>query len=119
MKKLFYPVLLFALLSCKQKNPDKSDYLHRALESDDYKIVLSNIKRVKDSLDLLKTRPIDTNAVIYEYNTIIPSSKMEVKTMSQVENGMKKDTDFLKSAQTYIANKMAQDHQDSISQVKH
>jgi hypothetical protein len=118
MKKLFYLLPLLALFSCKQKNPSKSDYMHRALESDDYKIVRSNIKRVKDSLELLKKRPIDTNAVIYEYNTIIPTSKMEVKTMSQVENGMKKDTDFLKSAQTYIADKMAKDHQDSISKVK-
>jgi hypothetical protein len=118
MRKLSYMLLLLALFSCKQKPLSKSDYMHRALESDDYKIVLSNVKRVKDSLEVLKKRPVDTNAVIYEYNTIIPSSIMDVKTLSQVEIGMKKDTDFLKSAQTYIANKMAKDHQDSISKVK-
>jgi len=118
MKKLFYLLLLLALFSCKQKNSGKPDYMQRALKSDTYKIVLANVKRVKDSLDVLKKRPVDTNAVIYEYNTIVANSTIQVKTMSQVEQQMKKDTDFLKSVQKKIADQMAKDHQDSISKVK-
>lgn len=118
MKKIFCIIISLALFSCKEKPPSTSDYLQRALKSDLYKIALTNVKRVKDSLDVLKKRPVDTNAVIYEYNTIIPNPPTQVKTMSQVENGMKKDSEFLKSIQVSIADQMAKDHQDSISKIK-
>jgi hypothetical protein len=106
------------MFSCKEKPPGKTDYLQRALKSDTYKIVLANVKRVKDSLDSVKKRPVDTNAVIYEYNATVATSTGQVKTMSQVEEKMKKDTDFLKSVQMKIAAELAKDHQDSISKVK-
>jgi hypothetical protein len=117
MKKLFYLLLLPVLFSCKQKNPSQSDYMHRALLSDHYKIILVYLQRVKDSLDLMKKHPIDTTVVIYEFN-LIGGKSTQVNTMSQVEIAMKKDTEFLKSVQMNIATQMAKDHQDSISKAK-
>jgi len=117
MRHLFHLLLLLALFSCKEKTPSDSDYLDRALKSDTYKIVLGNVKMVKDSLDSAKKRPVDTNAVIYLYNTI-GFSINQVKTISEVEKAMKKDTVFLKSVQMKIAAQMAKDHQDSISKAK-
>ena len=118
MKKLFYPLIFLAFYSCREKPASEADYMQRALKSDTYKVVLSNVKRVKDSLALIKNRPIDTNAVIYEYNTILPNSPIQVTTISQVEEEMKKDTELLKSVQVKIAAQLAKDHQDSISKVK-
>src|ERR1700693_503980 len=104
MKKLFYLLLLLVLFSCKEKSPSKSDYLQRALKSDTYKIALANVKRVKDSLQSVKKGFKDTAAVIFLYNYTIADSTSQAKTISQVEKGMKKDTDFLKSVQIKIAN---------------
>jgi hypothetical protein len=118
VKKLFCPLLFLALFSCTEKPLSKSDYLQRALKSDTYKIALTNVKRVKDSLDSVKKRPADSNAVIYLYNTTVATSTGQVKTIAQVEKEMKRDTDILKSVQMKIAAEMAKHHQDSISKVK-
>ena len=113
MKKLLYPLLAVALLSChsKSKEPVKqkseaelrSEYLQKALKSDTYKDAYMNVQRVRDSLALLKKGPIDTNAVIYEYNTMVATPATQVKYLSQVIKEMKKDTAYLKSVQLKVA----------------
>jgi hypothetical protein len=116
MKKIICPFILIALFSCKSKEPSEADFMQRAIQSNDYKVVAANFQRVKDSLDLIKKKPIDTAAVIYEYNTIAGSSTIQATTMAQVikeMNEMDKDTSFLKSVQTHLAAKLAKDHRDS------
>jgi hypothetical protein len=112
MKKLFYLSPLLVLLSCREKTPSTADYMNRALLSDTYKIVQVNVKRVEDSL--AKKKPIDTNAVIFEYNSIGGMEKPEAKTIAQVKDVMKDETAFLKKIQVSLADKMAKDHLDSL-----
>jgi hypothetical protein len=114
MKKLFYLSALMALVSCKQNTPTKADYMHRAMVSDTYKIVLVDVKRVKDSLALATKHPIDTTTVIFEYNMIGGMQKTEAKTIAQVKDVMKDETAFLKKIQVSLADKMAKDHLDSL-----
>lgn len=117
MKKLVYLLLALTLFGCKPKSKEpvkkksaaelRSEYLKKALESDEYKNAFMNIKRVNDSLDLFKKRPIDTTAVIYEYNTTIATATGQVKNISQVVKEMKKDTAYLKAAQLKVAADLA------------
>jgi len=114
MKEIFYLLPLLALVSCREKTPSMADYMHRALLSDTYKIALVDVKRVKDSLALETKHPIDTTVVIYEYNMISGVRKTEAKTLAQVKDAMKNETEFLKSVQISLADKMAKDHLDSL-----
>jgi hypothetical protein len=79
MKKLPYLLLLLALFSCRKKEPTESDFMSRAIQGNDYKIVFANFKIVQDSLVVMKKRPVDTNAVKYEYNTVIGTKQSRQK----------------------------------------
>jgi hypothetical protein len=121
MKKIILLLLLFAAFSCKQKEPTQADYIQRAIKGDDYKIVLSNFRTVQDSLDKMKQRPIDTSAVIFEYNNIIVNKTVQAKTMAKVVyemNKMIKDSSFLKNVQVHLADTLKKAHLDSISKAK-
>jgi hypothetical protein len=97
-----------------QKEPSKSDYMHRALESDAYKVKLADYNRLLDSI---KNGPKDTSAIIFLYNGIIGLSNGQAKNMADVKKGMR-DTGYLKSEQIKIAAELEKNHQDSISKAK-
>ena len=106
------------LFSCKHKDPRESDFMQKAVNGGDYKIVLFGFKAVQDSLQTFKKRPIDTNAVIYEYNTIAGSKTIQAKTIAQVIKQMDimiKDSSFLKNVQKNLADTLAKNYRDSIS----
>ena len=118
MKRLFYSLLILLLFSCGQnankskgQKPDtlksKAQYLQDALKTDEYKSAYMNIQRVKDILDSVKKRSMDSNAVIFVYNNSIAAPTAQVKTVAQVKEGMKKETSFLKAAQLKAANHLA------------
>ena len=121
MKNFISPLLLFAMLSCKQKEPSKSDFMQRALKSDDYKLVSTDLKMVNDSLELFKKKPIDTSAVIYIYNMIAGGRVTQAKNMNEVKREMdqlNKDSSFLKNVQRHLADTLEKSHQDSLSKNK-
>ena len=114
MKKLLYPLLLLpmaigTLISCGPKQKPmteaglKTKYLKRALNSYAYINAFKNVKRVNDGLDSIKKGKMDTNIVIYEYNTTIATATAQVKTVAQVADGMKNDTAYLKAVQLQAA----------------
>jgi len=111
MKKLLYPLLILALLSCgpKQKPMSaaelKAAYLQSALKSDAYKNAFMNVKRVNDALDSVKKGKLDTVVPIFEYNNSIATATATApaKTIAQVTEAMKKDTAYLKSVQLKAA----------------
>jgi hypothetical protein len=118
MKRLFYPLLALSLFSCGQ-NADKSkavkadtlkskaQYLHDALKTDEYKNASANIQRVKDIMDSVKKGSMDSTALIFVYNNSIATPTTQVKTVAQVKEGMRNDTDFLKAAQLKAADALA------------
>lgn len=113
MKRSLYPLLLLALFSCSQ-NAEKSqatntkpDYQQKALKSDEYKNASQNFQRVRDILDSVKKGSLDTTAAIFVYNNSIATPSTQVKTIAQVEEGMKKDTAYLKAVQAKVATDMA------------
>jgi hypothetical protein len=110
MKKLLCPLLILSLLSCNQhtmeedKQPKtKAEYLQAALKSDAYKNASGNIQRVKAMLDSVKKGSLDSSAAIFVYNNSIATATQQAKTVAQVEEGMKKDTAYLKAAQLKAA----------------
>jgi len=78
-----------------------------ALNSDRYKNASMNIQRVKDMLDSVKKGKLDTTAAIFVYNNSIATPATQVKTLAQVELGMKNDTALLKAAQLKAAAELA------------
>ena len=112
MKKLLYPLLILSFLSCNQHSKEdkqpktKAEYLQAALKSDEYKNASHNIQRVKDLLDSVKKGSMDSIAPIFVYNNSIAAQTAQVKTIAQVEEGMKNDTAFLKAAQLKAAADM-------------
>jgi len=94
------------LLSC-QKQKTKAEYMQAALKSDEYKNASMNIQRVKNILDSVKKGKLDTIAAIFVYNNSIATPATQVKTVAQVEEGMKNDTVFLKAAQLKAAAELA------------
>jgi len=107
---LLIPLVLF---SCKQKNSKKSDaekhalYLKRALASDMYKNAYMNVQRINQALDSIKKGVLDSNVAIFEYNNSIIDRTSQVKTLAQVEKGMKNDTAYLKATLSQIVHDMA------------
>jgi hypothetical protein len=113
MRRSLYLLLIPLLFSCNQ-NAEKSkapksraDYLRDALKSDGYKNASMNIQRVKDILDSVKKGKLDTVAAIFVYNNSIATPATQVKTVAQVEEGMKNDSAFLKAAQIKAAAELA------------
>ena len=112
MKKLLYPLLILSLLSCNQHSKEdkqpttKAEYLQAALKSDGYKNASGSIERVKAMLDSVKKGSLDSNAAIFVYNNSIATQTAQAKTVAQVEEGMKKDTAYLKAAQLKAAADM-------------
>jgi hypothetical protein len=98
MKKLLYPLLALALLSCKQKNHGpvktkskaevRAEYLQKALESDTYKNAYQNVKRVNSILDSVNKGSMDSTAAIFVYNNSIATAAGEVHSVAQVKEGM-------------------------------
>jgi hypothetical protein len=113
MKKLLYPLLILALFACKPKTSEpvkvksaaelKAEYLQKALASDEYKNAYMNINRVKSMLDSAKKRPKDSIAAIFVYNNSIATATNQAHTVAQVNEGMKKDTAYLKAVQLKVA----------------
>jgi len=81
--------------------------MQAALKSDEYKNASMNIQRVKNILDSVKKGKLDTIAAIFVYNNSIATPATQVKTVAQVEEGMKNDTVFLKAAQLKAAAELA------------
>jgi hypothetical protein len=130
MKKLLYLLLALTLLSCKPKSNEpikkksaderRSEYLQKALKSDEYKNAYMNIQRVKDGLDSVKKGSLNPIVVIFEYNNSIATPTSQVNTISQVEKEMKKDTAYLKAVQLKVAADMALSDSTNInSKTKH
>ena len=106
MRRPLYLLLVLSLLSC-QKQKSKAEYMQDALKSDRYKNASMNIRRVKDILDSVKKGKLDTTAAIFVYNNSIATPSTQVKTVAQVEEGMKNDTALLKAAQLKAAAELA------------
>jgi len=113
MKKLLYLLLALALFSCKPKNHEpvkqktQAEYLQDALRSDTYKNAYLNLQRVRQGLDSVKKGVLKPDVVIFEYNNSIATPTSQAKTIAQVEEGMKKDTAYLKAVQLKVAADLA------------
>jgi hypothetical protein len=106
MKKLLYLLVVVTLLSCNSK-PTRTEYLKKALESDTYKNAFENVKRVNAGLDSVKKGVLDPRVVIFIYNNSIATATEQAVKISQVEEGMKKDTAYLKAVQLKVADDLA------------
>jgi hypothetical protein len=113
MKKLLYLLLALALFSCKPKSHEsvkqktQAEYLQDALRSDTYKNAYLNLQMVRQGLDSVKKGVLKPDVVIFEYNNSIATPTSQVKTIAQVEEGMKKDTAYLKAVQLKVAADLA------------
>jgi hypothetical protein len=117
MKNLLYLLLVLTLLACNSKSNKpvkpkseaeiKAQYLQKALESDSYKNAYMNVRRVKDILDSVKKGSMDSIAAIFVYNNSIATATQQVHTVAQVQQGIKKDTAYLKSVQLKVAADLA------------
>jgi hypothetical protein len=113
MKKLLCILIVLALFSCKPKSNEpvkqktQAEYLQDALRSDTYKNAYLNLQRVKQGLDSVKKGVLKPEVVIFEYNNSIATPTSQVKTIAQVQEGMKKDTAYLKAVQLKVAADMA------------
>ena len=113
MKHFIYLLMPLAIFSCKPKNTKKSEaekqaiYMKRALASDMYKDACMNVQRINLALDSIKKGVLDSNVAIFEYNNSMVDHTSQVKTLAQVEKGMKNDTAYLKATLSQAVHDMA------------
>jgi len=129
MKKLLYIAIAIALLSCHSKNNEpvkkksdaelRSEYLQKALKNDSYKNASRSFQLVRALLDSFKKGRMDSTAVIFVYNNSIATPATQIKTVADVEKGLKKDTSYLKSVQLKVATDMASEDSINNSEKKH
>ncbi|HTD42194.1 MAG TPA: hypothetical protein VK671_16305 [Mucilaginibacter sp.] len=127
MKKILYLLLPLALLACKQKSNEpvkekspaelRTEHLQKAIKSDSYKNASKTFQLVRAILDSVKKGSMDSNAAIFVYNNSIAGPKDQVKTIAEVEKGLKQDTAYLKAVQLKVAADLAAE--DSLSKIKH
>ena len=129
MKKLLYIAIAIGLLSCHPKNNEpvkkkseaelRSEYLQKALKNDSYKNASRTFQLVRALLDSFKKGRMDSTAVIFVYNNSIATPATQIKTVADVEKGLKKDTAYLKSVQLKVATDMASEDSIRNSEKKH
>lgn len=117
MNKLLYFLPALILLSChpksnksvKKKTPAElhTEYLQKALKSDNYKNEAATFQMVRSLLDSFKKGKRDSNQAIFVYNNSIATPATQIKTIAQLERELKKDTTYLKTIQLKSANEMA------------
>jgi hypothetical protein len=129
MKSSLYLLLLVSLLSCKHGSDTKTPkskaeiqaaYLRKALATDDYKNAAMNVERINKDLDSVKKGTLKPVVVIFIFNNSLGNTMGQVDSVSQVEEKMKKDTDYLRSVQLKAAADLARaDSAKMKSKVKH
>jgi len=122
MKKLLYVLPAIGLFSCHPKNNEPvkeksaaelhTEYLQKALKSDDYKNATKTLQMVRALLDSFKKGKVDSSYAMFVYNNSIATPSTQLKTVPQLEAALKKDTAYLKETQLKAAAELAS--QDSI-----